>query len=96
MLHGTGVFWLPSTYIRTDNNPQPMARIVLGAILFFIIAYTIGYFIILYKKPVKEDGTPKTAFEVGSRILVLMIGLGLILFALFVAYSFGTYLFSKP
>jgi heme/copper-type cytochrome/quinol oxidase subunit 2 len=73
-----------------------MSRIVLGAILFFIVAYTIGYFIILFKKPVKEDGTPKTAFQVGSRILVLMIGISLFLFALFAAYTFVTYLFSQP
>jgi hypothetical protein len=72
-----------------------MPRILLGIFVFCIVAYTIGYFITLFKKPLNENGTPKTAFQVGSRILVLMIGIGLIVFALFIAYTFGSYLFDQ-
>jgi hypothetical protein len=72
-----------------------MARIFLGAILFSIVAYTIGYFLVRFNTPLRKDGTPKTPFEVGSRILILMIGIGLLLFALFVAFDFGSYLFKK-
>ncbi|MPR31998.1 hypothetical protein [Salmonirosea aquatica] len=72
-----------------------MPRIILGVILFCILAYTIGYFKVRIQNPRKADGTPKSAFEEGSRILVLMIGIGLLVFALFIAYTFGTYLFQK-
>lgn len=72
-----------------------MARIILGILLFCVVAYTIGYFIILFKKPIRNDGKPKTAIEIGSRVLVLMIGIGIIGFFLFVAYTFGAYLLNK-
>lgn len=72
-----------------------MARILTGILIFCILAYTIGYFVVHFKKPLKENGSPKTPFEVGSQILVIMLGMGLLLFALFALYTFGTYLFSK-
>ena len=72
-----------------------MSRIILGILLFSIVAYTIGYFMVLFQKPVKEDGTPKTAFEAGSRVLVLMLGIGIIGFLLFAVYTFVTYLLNK-
>lgn len=72
-----------------------MPRILLGIVLFCILAYTIGYFKVRLQKPQKAHGTPKSAFEEGSRILVLMIGIGLLVFALFIAYTFGSYLFDK-
>ena len=72
-----------------------MPRIILGVLVFCILAYTIGYFKVQIQKPQKADGTPKSAFDEGSRILVLMIGIGLMVFAVFVLYQFGTYLFDK-
>jgi hypothetical protein len=72
-----------------------MPRIILGIILFCILAYTIGYFKVQFQRPHKADGTPTSAFEEGSRILVLMIGIGLLVFALFIAYTFASYLFRK-
>lgn len=72
-----------------------MPRIILGVLVFCILAYTIGYFKVRIHKPQKSDGTPKSSFEEGSRILILMIGIGLMVFAVFVLYQFGTYLFEK-
>ncbi|TDB68267.1 hypothetical protein [Arundinibacter roseus] len=68
-----------------------MARILIGIVLFCILAYTIGYFMVWFQKPVKSDGTPKTPFEVGSKILILMLGIVLIGFLLFAAYTFMMY-----
>lgn len=72
-----------------------MPRLILGVVVFCILAYTIGYFKVLIQKPQKSDGTPKSAFEEGSRILILMIGIGLMVFAVFVLYQFGTYFLDK-
>jgi len=72
-----------------------MPRIILGIIVFGILAYTIGFFKVRFQNPTKADGTPRTFLEEGSRVLVLMLGIGLIVFALFVAYQFGSYLFEK-
>lgn len=72
-----------------------MARIILGILLFCIVAYTIGYFMILFKKPLNKNGSPKTAFEAGSQVLVLMIGIGLLSFVLFAVYSFIEYFFNR-
>lgn len=72
-----------------------MPRIILGVLIFCILAYTIGYFKVQIQKPQKSDGTPKSSFEEGSRVLILMIGIGLIVFAFFVLYQFSTYLFEK-
>jgi hypothetical protein len=84
-----------SVYSSLIKSCIPMPRILLGIILFCILAYTIGYFKVRLQKPQKSDGTPKSAFEEGSRILVLMIGIGLLVFALFVVYTFGSYLLDK-
>jgi len=72
-----------------------MSRILLGALLFCILAYTIGYFKARIQNSRKAEGTSRSAFKEGSRILVLMIGIGLVIFALFIAYTFGSYLFHK-
>lgn len=72
-----------------------MPRIILGVLVFCILAYTIGYFKVRVQKLQKADGTPKSSFEEGSRILILMIGIGLMVFALFVLYQFGYYLVEK-
>ena len=72
-----------------------MPRILLGILVFCILAYTIGYFKVRIQKPQKSDGTPRSAFDEGSRILILMIGIGLMVFAVFVLYQFGTYIFEK-
>lgn len=70
-----------------------MPRIILGVFVFFVLAYTIGYFKVRIQNPQKADGTLRTPFEEGSRVLILMLGIALIVFALFVAYTFGSYLF---
>lgn len=72
-----------------------MARIVFGIALFLVVAYTIGYFIVRFKKSGKNGGQDRTPLQVGARILVLMIGVTAIIFALFVAYTFSIYLFNK-
>lgn len=72
-----------------------MPRIILGALVFCILAYTIGYFKVRIQKPQKSDGTPKSSFEEGSRILILMIGIGLMVFAVFVLFQFVTYFLDK-
>lgn len=72
-----------------------MARIILGILLFCVLAYTIGYFVTLFQKPLKEDGRPKTTFEVGAKVLVVMIGIALLIFALFVVYTFIVYIFEN-
>lgn len=66
-----------------------MPRIILGIIVFGILAFTIGYFKARFQNSKKVDGSDRTALEEGSRILVLMLGIALIMFILFVAYTFA-------
>ena len=83
-------------YLRTSKKAdKTMARIFLGIIVFCIVAYTIGYFKVRYQKPDPAGGTPRTPWQEGSRILVLMLGIALLVFALFAVYQFGVYLFGE-
>lgn len=66
-----------------------MPRIILGILIFGVLAYTIGYFKARFQNSKKADGSDRTALGEGSRILVLMLGIALIVFILFVAYTFA-------
>ncbi len=65
-----------------------MSRIFLGILIFGVLAYTIGYFRARFQNQQQTDGSDRTAFQEGSRILVLMLGIALVVFILFVAYTF--------
>lgn len=71
-----------------------MPRIILGILIFGILAYTIGYFKARFQNSQAAGRSDRTALEEGSRILILMLGIALIVFILFVAYTFGERMFN--